>query len=608
MSFRTKLILAFSGPLAILILLGLVSIRTIATSSHTLQKIFRENYDSVAACLKMKDALLAMDRTAEKFVWEGVKDGSLSSQVRKFADHLRFQQGNVTLPGEQELTDNLTKQWSVYHSLFESFFTLSAKGQGRLEFYRQKLLPQSRLVSNLAQRIADINLDNMVSAGGQARGKAAETNRTMVLLVVSGVVLAVLFAGIIWRSLARSISRLIRSVDEIKRGNLDLFVEVKTKDEIGNLASAFNEMTLSLRQFRTTNRKQLLRSQRATNSVLNALPGAVAVCNPAGIIEFSNEAAVKMFALAPGGSIKDTGDERIAGLFDRANREMRPIRSDGWDRAIQKFVDGDEKFFMPEAVPILDEQRRAIGVTLVLSDVTRLRKADEVKSGLISTVSHELKTPLTSIRLATHALFNEKLGILSPQQAELVAAAREESDRLHRIIDNLLELGKMESGRSGLNFAVLNAEEVLLAAAEEVRAAFADRGVALSVDLPQNPPSVMADGLRLGIVFANLLNNALRHTPPGGKVRLSVQEADCEVVFAVEDTGQGIPEEDLDRIFEKFFRVSGVEEQGASGLGLAIVKEIVGEHGSRIEVSSRPGMGARFTFALKKASPRIGEG
>ncbi len=601
MSFRTKLILAFSGPLAILILLGLVSIRTIAMSSHTLQKIFRENYDSVAACLKMKDAILGMDRNAEKFVWEGVKDASLSSEEQKFADHLGFQQGNVTLPGEQELTDKLTKQWSVYHSLFERFFTLPGEGNGRLEFYRQRLLPQSMLVSNLAQRIADINLDNMVSADGQARRKAAETNRTMVLLVVSGVVLAVLFAGIIWRSLARFLSRLIRSVEEIKRGNLDLFVEVKTKDEIGNLASAFNEMTSSLRQFRTTNRKQLLRFQRATNSVLNALPGAVAVCNPAGIIELSNEAAVKMFALAPGGSIKDAGDQRIAGLFDRASREMRPIRSDGWDRAIQKFVDGDEKFFMPEAVPILDDERTSIGVTLVLSDVTRLRKADEVKSGLISTVSHELKTPLTSIRLATHALFNEKLGILSPQQAELVAAAREESDRLHRIIDNLLELGKMESGRSGHNFAVLNAEEVLLAAADEVRAAFADRGVALSVDLPQNPPSVMADGLRLGIVFANLLNNSLRHTPPGGKVNLSVQEADCEVVFAVEDTGQGIPEEDLDRIFEKFFRVSGVEEQGASGLGLAIVKEIVGEHGSRIEVSSRPGMGARFTFALKKA-------
>jgi signal transduction histidine kinase len=600
MSFKTKLILAFGGQFAILILLGLISIRTISMSSLMLQKIFRENYDSVAACLNMKDAIQALDRTAETFVWEGVMNEKSSSEEREFSDRLQFQQGNVTVPGEQELTDALTRQWGVYRRLFEQFFTLSADENGRREFYRQKLLPQSRIVSTLAQRIADINLDNMVSTDGQARRKAAETNHTLVLLVISGIVLAGLFAAVIWRSLARSISGLTRSVEEIKRGNLDLFVQVGARDEIGNLASAFNEMTSSLRRLRTTKRKELLRSQRATNSVLNTLPEAIAICSPAGMIEVSNEAAAKIFALTPGGSITDIGNDKIASLFARVTREMRPIRSDSWDWAIQKFLDGDEKFFMPEAVPILDDERRAVGVTLVLSDVTRLRKADEVKSGLISTVSHELKTPLTSIRLATHALFNEKIGILTPKQAELVAAAREESDRLHRIIDNLLELGRMEAGRSGMEHVMLNAEEVLLAAADQVRAAFSDRGVALSIDLPADPSFVKADGVRLGIVFANLLNNALRHTPPGGHVRLSAREADGEVVFSVEDTGQGIAEEDLPRIFEKFYRVSAGEDQGASGLGLAIVKEIVGEHGSRIEVSSSPGRGARFTFALKK--------
>ncbi len=600
MSFRTKLVLALSGPLAILILLGLLSIRTITMSSRTLQKIFRENYDSVAACLKMKDAVQEMDRAAETFIYEGKNDLQISSNERSFTDNLRFQQGNVTVPGEQELTDALTKQWNVYRKLFENYFSLAAEGKTRLEFYRKKLLPQSRLVSSLAQRIADLNLNNMVSTDGQARRKAAETNRTLVLLVITGIVLAGLLGGIIWRSMARSISGLINSVHEIERGNLDFFVKVNSRDEIGHLASAFNEMASSLRRFRTTDRKQLLRSQRAANSVLNSLPEAVAVCNPAGMIELSNEAAAKMFSLKPGGSIKDAGNERFALLFERANREARPIRSDGWGAAIQKFQDGDERFFMPEAVPILDDERKIIGVTLVFADVTKLRKADEVKSGLISTVSHELKTPLTSIRLATHALLNEKLGILTPQQSDLVAAAREESERLHRIIENLLELGKMEAGRSRLNQVRLNAEELLLSAAARVNTAFADQGVALVVSMPDSPSFVLADNLRLEIVFANLLNNALRHTPPGGKVDLRGQEADGEVVFTVEDNGQGIPEEDLPHIFEKFFRASGAEEQGASGLGLAIVKEIIGEHEGRIEAGSTPGKGARFTFALKK--------
>ncbi len=601
MRLRTKLILAFSGPLAILIVLGLISARTITKSSHTVERIFRENYDSVDACLRMKDAILVMDGTAEIFVWDGVKDERTVAADREFVNHLRFQQGNVTLPGEQDLTDSLTNQWNTYRVALEKFFTLSAEGTDRRQFYRNSILPQSQRVLDIAQRIIDINLNNMVSTDGQVRKEAAETNRTLLLLVLSGILLSALFVGIFWQSMVRPIPRLMDSVQEIQRGNLDFFVNVHSKDEIGNLASAFNEMTSTLRRFRKMNRTKLLRSQRATVSVLNTLPQAIAVCNPGGGIELSNETAVEMFALAQGKSIQDAGDEKIVELFSRANREMRPFRNKGWDWAIQKFSDGDEKFFLPEAIPIVDDEHGLIGVTMVISDVTRLRQLDEAKNGLISTVSHELKTPLTSIRLATHALLSEKLGILNPKQAELVAVAREESDRLHRIIEDLLELGKMESGVSRLVLTLVSAEEILMGAADEMRAAFADRGVELSLELPVDSPRILADRLRLEIVFANLLNNALKHTPPGGRVTLSGREEDGEVLFSVEDTGEGIPEENLPHIFEKFFRVKGCEEQGTSGLGLAIVKEIVESHGSNIKVNSSPGKGARFEFTLRKA-------
>ena len=195
------------------------------------------------------------------------------------------------------------------------------------------------------------------------------------------------------------------------------------------------------------------------------------------------------------------------------------------------------------------------------------------------------------------------MGILNPKQVELVLAAREESDRLYRIIENLLELGRMESGRVKLELLPINADEILLSAADEMKNASADRGVTLALALPGDSPRVLADRLRLGIVFTNLLNNALKYTAPGGRVTLSGREEGGEVIFCVEDTGKGIPEENLPHIFQKFFRAPGCEEQGASGLGLAIVKEIVDAHGGDIKVVSSPGKGARFTFALKKAEP-----
>jgi two-component system, NtrC family, sensor histidine kinase KinB len=602
MRLKTKLIIASCGPLAILLVVGLISIRTITESSRTLERIFRENYDSVAAGLSMRNAIEQMDRGAETFIWGGDSNGNregIDSAIDEFSRRLKFQQGNVTLPGEQELTDRVAQLWNNYRSELDSFFQLPETERLRRDFYRNRLLPVSDQVLDHAQQIININMNNMVSIDGQVRQQAAETNRTVVVLVLSGVMLAMVLIVIMGPSIVRPISNLTRSVKEIQQGNLDLLVKAHSGDEIGELAAAFNDMTSSLRELRRSGRARLIRTQSATLSALNSLSDAIAICSPSGDIELSNDTAQNLFALKAGANIQSIENEKVRELFERARRELRPISFKSHDSALQVFKDGEERFFLPEAVPILDEARRFVGATLIFSDVTRVRQVDEAKSGLIATVSHELKTPLTSIRLATHVLLNENLGPLTPKQAELVAAAREDSDRLYRIIENLLDIGRMESGRSRLELVPVKTEQILLNVLEDMRPAFADKGVALLLDLPGDTPNVLADRFRLEIVFTNLLSNALKCTSPGGKARVLAREEGGKVLFAVEDSGKGIPEEYLPHIFEKFFRVPGYGHQGDSGLGLAIVKEIVEAHGSKIDVESTPGKGTRFTFSLK---------
>ena len=603
MSLKTKLILASCGPLLILLVVGLISIRTITQSSKALERIFRENYDGVAAGLTMKQAILEIERGVEPLLYESSADKKIiDSAVLKFSQRLKFQQGNVTLPGEQALTNKLAESWKTYTSELETLIQMQESGAARRDFYRTRLLPQSDAVLDAAQHIIDINLNNMISADGQVRQHAAETNRDVIALVLAGTVLALIFVIITGPSILRPISYLTRSVKEIQKGNLDLVVKARSGDEIGQLASAFNDMTSSLREFRRTNRARLLRSQKATLSALNSLSDAVIICNPEGAIELSNDTAQRLFALKAGTTIQSVENVRMGELFERARHEMRPIRLKTYDWAIQVFRDGEEHFFLPEAVPIMDEERRLIGVMLILSDVTRLRELDEVKSGLISTVSHELKTPLTSIRLAAHALLNEKLGPLNPKQAELVIAARDDSDRLYRIIENLLDIGQLESGRSTVELVPVSPEQVLLNVVEEMRPSYVDRGVSLVLDLPGDIPQVLADRLRLEIVFANLLSNGLKFTPPGGEVKVSARLNNGAVLFSVEDTGSGIPKESLPHIFEKFFRVPGRGGQPSNtGLGLAIVKEIIEAHGSRVEVTSTPGEGTKFSFTLAAA-------
>jgi signal transduction histidine kinase len=264
-------------------------------------------------------------------------------------------------------------------------------------------------------------------------------------------------------------------------------------------------------------------------------------------------------------------------------------------------VNGEEHYFRPEAIPILGRDMQPTGVVLVLQDVTQERKQEELKRGVISTVSHQLKSPLTSIRMAIHLLLEEKIGSLTPKQTELLVAAREDSDRLHSILNNLLDISRIESGKVQMNFQKVSPHSMVFEALEPFQMDFKDRNVTLGMELQDDLPEVWADTARMNHVFANLLSNALRYTPPGGKVTVLGKADEEWVQFSLSDSGRGIPSQYLPRIFEQFFRVPDQGAETGAGLGLAIVKEIVEAHGGTVKVESRLGEGSTFTFTLKRA-------
>jgi signal transduction histidine kinase len=237
-------------------------------------------------------------------------------------------------------------------------------------------------------------------------------------------------------------------------------------------------------------------------------------------------------------------------------------------------VAGEERYFKPEAIPILDHERQPAGVVLVFHDVTQLRQQDEIKRGVIRTVSHQLKTPLTSVRMAIHLLLEEKVGPLSEKQAELLVAARDDSDRLSGILVNLLDLSRMESGKAAMDFHPTSPSATIREATELFRRAAQDQGLTFEVRVPDDIPEVWADTTRISHIFTNLLSNALKFTPPGGRITLSAEADEGMVRFSIADTGRGIPGQYLPRVFDLFFR---------------------------IPVESKEGHGAAFTFTLRRA-------
>jgi signal transduction histidine kinase len=203
--------------------------------------------------------------------------------------------------------------------------------------------------------------------------------------------------------------------------------------------------------------------------------------------------------------------------------------------------------------------------------------------------------------MAVHLLLEEKIGPLNEKQAELLLAAREDSDLLHSILTSLLDISRMESGRQRMALQAVSSDALVREAIEPFRRTAQDRGVILETPLSADLPPVHADAGRIDHVFSNLLTNALRYTSPGGRITVSAVAEEREVRFLVADTGIGIPRKYLPQIFDRFFRVPDQEQETGAGLGLAIAREIVEAHGGAVRVESREEMGTTFSFTLKRA-------
>jgi NtrC-family two-component system sensor histidine kinase KinB len=603
LGLRQKLSLGFGGLLLIILIIGIQSIIYLTRLGSSIDVILRENYRSVIACQEMKEALERMD-SGILFISLGEKEQGaelIQKNQTVFERALQLELNNITLPAEGEKAHKLKDLFEQYEeSLHEIQGPETSIGQKR-DAYFSTLFPLFLRIKQTADGILQMNQKNMSDANNRARSNAATAKRQMYILLGAGMIVAVGFVLFTGRWILRPVKRLIRSAEEIKQGNLELVIQSNSRDEIGQLSNTFNEMASALRESRRSDQKKLARIQKATEQAFNSLPDAISIVDPGGRVEVATETARNVFGLKPDKEIRSLPYRWMGEIFTEALGTGRTVEMKGGQRIVQQFVDGEEHYFRPEAIPILGSDGEPAGIVLVLQDVTQEREQEEMKRGIISTVSHQLKSPLTSVRMAIYLLLEEKVGSLTPKQVELLVAAREDSDRLHSILNDLLDISRIESGKAQMNFRSVPPHAMVLGALAPFEMDFKDRGVALGAELPVDLPEVWADTVRMNHVFANLLSNALRYTPPGGKVSVLARADDEWVHFSVSDTGKGIPSKYLPRIFEQFFRVPEQGEETGVGLGLAIVKEIVEAHGGAMSVESDERKGSTFTFTLHRA-------
>jgi NtrC-family two-component system sensor histidine kinase KinB len=335
-----------------------------------------------------------------------------------------------------------------------------------------------------------------------------------------------------------------------------------------------------------------------TEITFSAFPDPIIALNADGRIDFTNPAATR-FLYHCGEA--DSLPASVQAEVDRVFKGAPDFLPTSFERVIVFRVDEHEIFMLPRVIGMRDDAGHIFGVAVILQDVTRLRLLDEVKTNLVSTVSHELKTPLTSVRMGLHLLLEERIGALNSKQTELLLAAREDSERLLRMINDLLDLAKLESGKATMPSEVIDPRELVESAGQDLRGLVESRGSRLVTKTEPGLPKVFVDAQQISHVFSNFISNAVKHTKAGEEILLGARKHNDAIRFSVIDHGSGIAPKYRARIFDRFFRVPGAEVTGA-GLGLAIAKEIVLAQGGTIGVDSTPGEGTEFYFDLPCAN------
>lgn len=603
LGIRQKLLLGFGGILLLAVIIGLLSIRQFTGLGRSIDVIMKENFKSLLACQEMKESIEIIDSGALFILLGNESEGrrAVDTGTERFQKALDAEITNITLQGEEEKARRIEELFVKYRGALFRVADSALPIDMRREAYFSEMLPLLRKMKGLAQEILEMNRNNMNEANMAALKEAQAARSRMLLFLGVAAAVAIVFSFFVNRWVLHPIRELIYSTNEIRKGNLNLVVATRSKDEIGQLSGSFNAMAESLREMRRSDRVELARFQRATEEVFRALPIAIAVLDLGGRVEVSTGSAEKIFGLRPNMRINELPLKWLPGLVEHAMRENRAVEFSADEGYIQIFDDNRKYFFQPLAAPIRTGAGEQTGALVMFRDVTQVLKQEELERGAISTVSHELKTPLTSVRMSLHLLLGEKIGPLNEKQTDLLVAARDDSERLAGIIQGLLDINRIGAGKVMMDLKRMSSLKLVRNAVEQYEIEAKDRGLSLLPNVPGDLPDVMADPVRISIVFSNLVSNALKFTDPGGAITISGEAVADDVLFSVSDTGKGIPQEHVNRVFEMFFRVPGEEQGAGAGLGLAIVKEIIIAHGGQVGVESQPGEGSRFWFTLRRA-------
>jgi NtrC-family two-component system sensor histidine kinase KinB len=545
------------------------------------------NYLSIEASQHMHQALWNLQLAAHT----GDTAAVLPASHAEFKHWIKVERDDVTEIGEATLAKGIDDR-------AKALYAQIASGQSTADQDREFAVLHQQL-----DQLIRINRDAMFRADSHANRMSDQLTYEfaagLVLLLVLGTALSWTIA---W-NLSKPLEELTQRLRGFSLRGPSLRLGPQPLAELEGVASEFNRMAERLEQFEKLNVDRIIYEKSKTEAIIESLEDGIVLIDPQGVVTHINEVAAIIVGIdrteALGSPFTDLDSNhphylRVRAALNNGNK----IFDDNARVEVDLHIRGRDHTYVLKPVTLHSGENESLGTLLILQDITYLRDKDRARVNLVATLSHELKTPLTSLALSAELLDRDKANF-DPKQRDLLATASEDIGRIRHLADDLLNLARGETGTISIRSIMVDIGSLIRAVMNSFALQADQKGVALQSSIAASAPPMLADPVKLSWVMSNLIGNAMRYTPSGGTITVSSSVAGNSVRIQVRDTGTGVAAEIRDHLFERYAQwSSNGSEPGSAGLGLAIAKEIVEAHGGRIFVESTVGEGTCFTVEL----------
>jgi NtrC-family two-component system sensor histidine kinase KinB len=608
-TFRRKILLGYGAALLLIIVVLSWAMMLILRLGRASESILRENYQSIQAAENMIVAVERQD-SATQLILLGYEEQGISEfrdNETLFLQWLGRAKDNITIPGERRVLSTLETDYTRYLKEISNLQLLHQANRSQaVNVYYETILPLFRSILASCMKLRELNHETMYASSKRAYNLSVQAIFSIVGIGAVSIILVIGFSLFLSHLISRPVTELKEASVQLAQGNYDAQVPVRGTDELALLAAQFNLMVKKLQQFHEINIDRIIAEKQKSEAVIRSVDNGILVLNDNFLITNLNPEAAKIFGGIPEGYpgkhiLEVMKDERLLQFLKEtlASGQPPPLK-EGED--VLTITTGEaRRHFQVSLVPMRTPSGVIPGLVLVLRDITRLRELDRQKSEFVMTASHELRTPLTTINMALNMLRDSGSPTFDEREHLLLDACHEDLQRLQALVDDLLELSRIEAGKLDLALERVRPRALCDQALAVISPRAESKKIDLALGVPESLPEVIADPRKMVRVLVTLLANAVGYTRAGGRVSLQGEQVGEMVHLSVTDGGEGIPLEVQPRIFDKFVDHKPGDRGFGSGLGLTICKEIVRAHHGLIWLASTPDHGSTFTFTLPVA-------